>query len=151
MDLIGQTAAEAMINEPVVISIRDDEYTIPRPTLRTMMKISSLIERIPKINIESNNLASDVLFHGKYSGLYADIFVEIICGSKKRYTIADRVKRYKLKKRIMDKYTFGDLYLAYNIIQTSVFQLKSFFALSTSLIATSMTKPTVEKTIAHGQ
>lgn len=151
MDNIGQTAAEAMSNEPVVVMIGNTEYSIPRPTLRTMLKISAIIEKIPKVNIESTNLAAEVLMHGKYSELYADIFVELIFGSKKRYTIADLVKRYKLKNKLMDEYTYGHLYLAYQMIQVSVFQLKSFFALSTSLTASSVTSPTVERTTAHGQ
>lgn len=150
--MVGKLAAEAINNEPVEISIGNDKYMVPRPTLRTMMAISALIESLPQINLECDNLTAEMLKYGKYGGVIAKILAVLLLGTKHKYNILNRIKILYLAERIVDKYSIGELFIAYSELTTQVMQIQSFFALTTSLSAVSLTKSKeVVKTIVHGQ
>lgn len=150
--MIGKLAAEAINNEPVEIHIGGDKYLVPRPTLRTMMAVSKHIECLPEINLESENLTAEMLSYSKYNNTIAKIFAVLILGEKPKYNVLSRLRLVALIVKIERKYTIGELFIAYSELTTQVMQIQSFFALTTSLRAVSLTRSKeVDKTIAHGQ
>ena len=138
--MIGKLAAEAINNEPVEISIGEDKYIVPRPTLRTMMALSAKVEELPPINMEATNLTVEMIKQAKYGGIIAQIFAILLLGAKAKYNVLNRTKMRILTNKIANKYSIGELFLAYSELTTQVMQIQSFFALTTSLRATSLTK-----------
>lgn len=151
--MIGKLAAEAINNEPIEIMIGSDSYIVPRPTLRTMMAISAYVEGMPQLNIEANNLTAEMIVHAKYCGVIAKMFAILILGAKPKYNLLNRIKMQIMANKIATKYSIGELFIAYSEMTTKVLQIQSFFALTTSLRATSLTKSKTEvvKTTALGQ
>lgn len=138
--MIGKLAAEAINNEPVEVTIGEDKYIVPRPTLRTMIAISGLVEQIPPLNLEANNLTAEMIAHAKHCGVIAKVFAVLLLGAKAKYNVLNRLKTRYLTEKIATKYSIGELFIAYSEITTQVLQIQSFFALTTSLSATSLTK-----------
>jgi hypothetical protein len=151
--MIGKLAAEAINNEPVEISIGTDTYIVPRPTLRTMMRVSALIECLPPINLDCENLTAEMLKYGRYGDVIAQILAVLVRGTQTKYNVLNRIKMRFLAEKIASKYSIGELFIAYSEITTQVMQIQSFFALTASLNAVSLTKSkeAVVETTAHGQ
>lgn len=150
--MIGKLAAEAINNEPVEVTIGEDKYIVPRPTLRTMMALSAKVEELPAINMETTNLTAEMIKYAKYCGIIAQVFAILILGAKAKYNLLNRTKMRILANKIANKYSVGELFLAYSELTTQVLQIQSFFLLTTSLSATSLTKSKeVVKTTALGQ
>ena len=150
--MIGKLAAEAINNEPVEVTIGEDKYIVPRPTLRTMMALSAKVEELPQINMETTNLTAEMIKYAKYCDIIAQVFAILILGAKAKYNLLNRTKMRILANKIANKYSVGELFLAYSELTTQVLQMQSFFALTTSLSATSLTKSKeVVKTTALGQ
>ena len=150
--MIGKLAAEAINNEPVELSIGEDKYLVPRPTLRTMMSASKHIEMLPTINMECDNLAAEMMRCAGSADLIAKIFAVLILGAKPKYKVWENIKLRYLAQKIANKYSIGELFIAYSELTTKVMQIQSFFALTTSLTAVSLTKSKeVVETTAHGQ
>ena len=150
--MIGKLAAEAINSEPVKITIGEDNYIVPRPTLRTMIAISGLVDVIPPFNLQTENLTAEMISHAKYCGVIAKVFAVLLLGAKPKYNVLNRIKMRFLAEKIATKYSIGELFIAYSELTTQVLQIQSFFALTTSLSATSLTKSKeVVETTALGQ
>lgn len=150
--MIGKLAAEAINNEPVELSIGEDKYLVPRPTLRTMMSASKYIEMLPTINMECDNLTAEMMRYAKSADLIAKIFAVLILGAKPKYKVWENIKLRYLAHKVANKYSIGELFIAYSELTTQVMQIQSFFALTTSLSAVSLTKSKeVVETTVHGQ
>lgn len=141
MSKIEKKAAEAVLQNKFEVTIGADKYNIPRPTLRTFIAASSAIAELPDFAPEKGKEIYASINYAKHCEPIAKVFATLICGAKQ--DILSIVKRWRLKRRILNRYTPTDLAKSITRIIIEM-RVEDFFALTTSLAEINLTKATKE-------
>lgn len=139
----GRKAAEMLIDSPIKVKIGKDELDVHRPTLRTLVAVSAEINKMPELALKSGAEIQSVINYAQYCERIADIFALLIVGARKRIDFLHRIRLYRMRERILDKYTPKELESALGALFAEM-EIADFFALTTSLTGINLTKPTVE-------
>lgn len=139
----GRKAAETLIESPIKIKIGADEVIVRRPTLRTLVAVSAEINKMPELKLKEGAEIQSVIQYARYCETIADIFALLIVGARKHVNFVHRIRLWRMRERILDKYTPKALESALGALFAEM-ELADFFALTTSLTGINLTKPTVE-------
>ena len=165
MENIEMESAGAVLDAPLVIKIGNDEYKAERPTIGTLLMLSTVTSDMDSIEFsedEKNPLYS-TLQAAKAAPLVAKAVAIMILGAKRIREEEAKTKTGLLRKKrepstlealtekIMYDYTPKELYMAMVSLLGGL-QLQDFFALFTSLRHQGLARPTREvKATAHGR
>lgn len=140
---ISRKAADAVIESPVVVKFGDEEITIKRPTLRTLISVSAEIGKMPELLIKEGKEIQSVIQYAQYCERIGNIFALLIHGARHKACFWHRIALWRTKNKILDKYTPKQLEDGLGRLFAEM-ELADFFALTTSLNAINLTKPTAE-------
>ena len=150
---IEKKVADAILSEDIKIKIGREEYSIARPTIRTLIAISREISLIPKLELEKGNELLSIITIAQDCERIGRIFAIMILGYKKgteKFSFWQRLKKNKQEKQIdkladeiLDKHSPKELNIAL-VTLFSHLEISDFFVLSTSLFGANILKRTVE-------
>lgn len=140
---VSARAAETILSSDVKITIGKDKYSMPRPTLRTMIEASREISLLPEFKVEKGKEASCAISWARHSGRIGRIIAILLVGVKKRcfLSIYYNYKIKRLSEKILDTYSPSELSLALTTIFSSL-EIQDFFVVTTSLNEINLTKKT---------
>lgn len=157
MENIEKETAETILEQPLTIKIGNDEYKVERPTIGTLLMLSTVTSELDGVDMpedEKNPLYS-TLQAAKAAPLVAKAAAIMILGAKRIREEESRSrtgiigkKREKteleaLTEKLMYDYTPREIYTAMVTLLGGL-QLQDFFALFASLRHQGLARPTRE-------
>lgn len=136
-------AAETLIDAPIKIQIGQDTYNVKRPTLRTLAAVSAEIAKLPVLKLVDGKEIQSVISYAEHCRPIGRIFALLIHGARPNVNFWHKIGLYCTENKILDKYTPKQLEIALGAIFAEM-ELADFFALTTSLNAINLTRPTRE-------
>lgn len=154
MKTIEQRVADTILQHKVRVILAGREYKVEQPTMATLIEMSAHISRLPKFSEHTTII--DMLSRCGELEPVADILATMIVGAKgiKRkgefWKFWKRNRFKKVRSTIMNDCTPQELNRTLEMLLDTM-QLKSFFAISVSLVGLNVTKPTETETTVSGQ
>lgn len=163
---IEERTADTILQKPETVTVGGKEYEVAPPSIATLVLASKYIARLPRVELDKENVLGGVLAVAKDCGMIGDILAILILGAKRSEEDADRApsfirrisnrkketKRERLAKELLEAMKPRD---AYSLLAKLVgnLQIADFFGLTTFLIGVNMTKATkvVTETTASGR
>lgn len=158
-----QRVADTILQRDFTISAAGRSFTVPAPTLGTLIMVSEYIGDLPELSDGDN--VSDILANAKHGREIAMILAIYILGAKaikeankpdtgRHLFGAKRISHptplEQLAEDIEDSFTPGDINGMFSQLLRET-DFASFFVVTTFLREASLTKPTKVETTASGQ
>ena len=155
-----QTTSDAILETPEIVNIKGKRYQVAPPTTATLIRISALISKMPKVKLEGNVLES-TLANAQDCEVLGEIAATLICGQRKPEpqieSILKKIFKFKTQKerlseRILHQLSPKELNIVISGLLARL-EIADFFAVTTSLIDINLLRATrgVEtKTIQSG-
>lgn len=137
---VEKKVAEAILQEPIKITLNGSVYEVERPRVGTMIKASGFIGELPQGKVSDDEYLATLL-NPKYYEAIVNAMIVLVCGINGKY------KKEKVREDILQEY--DDKLLSGLISILSTLNSEVFFSLITFLHGVNITKPT--KTTASGQ
>ena len=164
---IEERTADTILQKPEAVTVGGKEYEVAPPSIATLVLASKYISRLPRVELDKENVLGGVLAVAKDCGMIGDILAILILGARQsEETVEGRfrsfisrilkrkveTKRERLAKTLLENMKPRD---AYSLLAKLVgnLQIADFFGLTTFLIGVNMTKATkvVTETTASGR
>lgn len=143
-------AALAVTNAKRKIKIGKDTLSVSTPTLRTLICASAEIGKLPPLTLKDGHEFSTVVGYAEYCEPIASALAMLLCGVKPVANVLHTFKMWRIKRRMLYRYTPRELQKALiDIIK--MMEIKDFFALTTSLAEINLTKPTKSEVVGTTQ
>ena len=160
MNTTEQNTANAILETPEIVNIKGKRYHVAPPTTATLIRISALISKMPKIKLEGNVLET-TLANAQDCEVLGEIAATLICGQSKpepeTESVLKKIFKYKTQKQKLTESILHQLSpKELNVIISNLLsrlEIADFFAITTSLIDINLIRATrgVEiKTIPSG-
>lgn len=81
--MIEQKVAEAILQKPIKIKVGGQAYNVAPPSLATLILVSEEVSTIPKLNIDTENIALESIANAKYAKVLTKCIAIMILGAKK--------------------------------------------------------------------
>lgn len=161
-DTIEKKVAEAILQQPIEISVGTHTYTIAPPSIATLIMASEAVSRLPHLKLDTEKVVEETLSVAKDCRAMGEIVAILILGAKRlRERNVRRVKRqYRLFRGLIKFCTYKDvdekeqltdelletltpeeLYLLLAQILTKM-QIQDFFGLTTFLCEINLLRQT---------
>lgn len=75
--------ADAILQEPIVVTIDGTRYEVAQPTIATLIKASKYISYLPAFDIEATDVLSEVLRNAKDCKIIGKIVATLILGARR--------------------------------------------------------------------
>lgn len=137
----ARRAAETLADVPVKIQIGKDTFNVKRPTLRTLAAVSAEISKMPDLNLVEGKEIQSVISYAEHCKPIGRIFALLIHGAKPVADFWHKIRLWHTETKIMDNYSPKELEAALGALFAEM-ELADFFALTTSLNAINLTRPT---------
>lgn len=143
-----------LLQRPITLVMGGNRYSVPQPTLGTLVLVSELAAELPKVESTDSFTYHAVLSKAKYSKVLGRIMATFILGAKRinggnAFIIRRKIKR--LSGQILDTCRPSDIHAALLTIMKNT-DAKDFFSITTFLEGASLTAPRkVVETTARGQ
>lgn len=142
--------SKTILQQPVKVNIGSREYSVPQPSIGTLILASEAISKLPAFNISMKDTRQETLRIARDCNVIGDIVAIFILGAKNIKTDAKYlfgIRRKKLAKKIIDNVSPVQLN---EILAEILGSLQTDFFLGTLdfLIKVNMIHPT---TTASGQ
>lgn len=156
---IEQKVASAILQKPIELTIDGERYTVPQPTIATLILASQEIGKLPNIPMDSKNPILDSVAKAEYYKNIGRVYATIILGAKRvndeRTTGRLLWKRKEkmidyISRKIVEEYTPRQLNEMLGELLGGM-ELAFFFAITTSLNDINNLKPTKTQTTVSGQ
>ena len=161
METIESRTANTILQQTVELEIAGKIYKAAPPSIATLILASSAISKLPQVNLDSENIASESLYVAKDCAVLGEIIAILILGAKgltetktffglktkyidHKSILADKILKELTPKQVSE--TLNKLLEGMDIA--------FFFATTNSLIEVNLlrkTKNTETKTTASGQ
>jgi hypothetical protein len=160
MDTLEQKTANAILQQPVEVQIGQKIYQVAPPSTATLILASAAVSTLPKVSLDSENIASESLRIAKDCEVLGEIIAILILGAKGltetrrsfgglKTTSIDR--KVTLSKEILTELTPKQLSDMLGKLLAGM-ELAFFFATTNSLIEINLLRKTREAaTTASGQ
>lgn len=162
MDNIETKVADTILQKPYKVEIGGVTYEVAPPSIATLVIVSSLIAKLPQVNLNEKNVLLETLRVAKDCSVLGDIVAVLILGAdnlkeeivivekhlfgiirKKTKAVIDN--QYLLSKEILNKLTPRQVNNT-TIEILNRMEVGDFFGLTASLIEVNLTKPTKDLT-----
>ena len=160
METIENRTANAVLQEPVEIEIAGEIYKAAPPSIATLILASSAISKLPQINLDSENIASESLYIAKDCEILGEIIAVLILGAKglketKKMFFGLKTKEIDHKAILTDKILKELTPKQVNEVLVKLLagmDIAFFFATTNSLIEINLLRKTKKReTIVSGQ
>lgn len=139
-----QATEQTILQKPTPVTINEKTYHVAPPTLATLIEVSGLVSTLPAIDINTDNVAGEVLRTAKHTKAITAILATLILGAQKVNTRKHRKAFKALQNELLYSVTPSELFtLTAELLATM--QVTDFFALTTFLAEANITKPTLAK------
>ena len=75
--------ADAILQEPIVVTIDGTRFEVAQPTIATLIKASKYISYLPAFDIEATDVLSEVLRNAKDCKIIGKIVATLILGARR--------------------------------------------------------------------
>lgn len=75
--------ADAILQEPIIVTIDGTRYEVAQPTIATLIKASKYISYLPAFDIEATDVLSEVLRNAKDCKIIGKIVATLILGARR--------------------------------------------------------------------
>ena len=75
--------ADAILQEPIVVTIDGTRYEVAQPTIATLIKASKYISYLPAFDVEATDVLSEVLRNAKDCKIIGKIVATLILGARR--------------------------------------------------------------------
>lgn len=138
-----QKTASAILQAGELVNVGGAKYTVPPPTIATLILVSEHVSKLPKLQIkEDSNVVFETLRIAKDCTPVIDIVVTLLLGAKVMNSYMHFATKNKAYKRVLNLSPNELSELTLTLLKRH--ETESFFVLTTSLIEINMTKPTKE-------
>ena len=152
---VQQKVSETLLRSELTVSLGGKEYKVAPPSIGTLVYVSDLISRVPKINVREGSESADIIAGAKEYRILPEIIATLILGvkeirksvepAKKRFFMANkgkkRTKLEALMQEINENAQPSEIKAAIVPLLESL-QLGDFFVVTTFLNGINITKPT---------
>lgn len=174
MEKIEKKVADAILQQPMEVSVGDRVYSVAPPSVATLILASEAASRMPQVRLNPDDIVNETLATARFCRPLGEFVAILILGAKgiraqreivtenarKWYGCPWRKKTYKvvevdakeeLAEMLRTELTPKEFYeLTAQLLQRM--QVGDFFGLTTFLIETNLTRTTkVEETTASGR
>lgn len=174
---LEQKTAQAVLQQPIEVEIREKKYKIAPPSIATLILVSEAVSLLPAIRLDAEKIVEEVLSTAKACRPIGDIIATLILGSKNltetvekeveeqhsrlfglirwtsRKTVTETIDRKaELAKELLEELSPQEMYNLFAKALANM-QLQDFFGLTTFLTETNLLRPTkvVTEATAFGQ
>ena len=153
-DMIEEKTAQTILEERLNVMVGKRTYSVAHPTIATLIEVSRLISKMPKMNLDGDETAViSALSNAKDVSFLGDILAVLIVGKKRQskfslFRLKEKLKLKRLSRKILNRLSPKELYSAFFQIMNS-FEIGFFLQTTIFLQEVSLTKPT--KTTASGR
>ncbi len=155
-ETIEQKVADAILQRPKTIKIGERTLTVAKPTTASLIMASAAASKLPRVNINENNIVGEMLRIGKDCNVVGEILACLLVNPKGSTGDIDMRAEYDKKIQetasiLLEECSPSELEkIAITLLNTS--EVSHFFGLSTFLIEVNLIKATrkVETTV-YGQ
>lgn len=172
---IEQKVARTILQQPEEIRIGDKTYTIAPPSVATLILVSEAVSRLPKSELDENNIMKESLSIAKDCRELGDIAATLILGARhvndiveirhterkrhlwglfvtNREIVSRETKKERLSRELLEEITPRDLH---NLVAQTLLKMQvgDFFGLTTFLTEINLMRQTKVETgaTASGQ
>ena len=102
--------ADAILQEPLEVVIDGTTYSVPQPTVATLVKVSKYISYLPSINADTDNVLLEMLRKAKDCKTVGKIAAIMVLGAKRvnenrvsqytRYVVKTKNRHWWQRKRL---------------------------------------------------
>ncbi len=150
---IEQRTAEAVLQKPKEVVIRDRTYTIAPPSIATLILASEAVSRLPSLKLDPDAVVEEVLRNARDCGAIGEFAAILILGAKRigrggdpaagRRGLFRRRGREKeaLARELLEDLSPREMYKLLTEALVEM-QLQDFFGLTTFLTEINLTRPT---------
>jgi hypothetical protein len=149
METAEQKVTQAALQEQSKIKMGGRTFKVQPPCIATLMKISSYVSQLPKMEISKDDYVGEALRVAKDCGLMSDIITTMILGARGQYPILDvilsishRVRYAFVRWFVENKVEPKELQEVFIEILVNRMQTAFFLSIGTSLSEINTTKPT---------
>jgi hypothetical protein len=162
---IEKKVADTILQKPYKVEVGGVTYEVAPPSIATLVIVSSLIAKLPQVNLNEKNILLETLKVAKDCSLLGDIVATLILGAdnleEERVIVQKRlfgIIREEVKIKIDNQHILSDKILKKltprQVNNTTVeilnrMEVGDFFGLTASLIEVNLTKPTKQVGIAE--
>lgn len=162
---IENKVADTILQKPYKVEVGGVTYEVAPPSIATLVIVSSLIAKLPQVNLNEKNILLETLKVAKDCSLLGDIVATLILGAdnleEERVIVQKRlfgIIREEVKIKIDNQHILSDKILKKltprQVNNTTVeilnrMEVGDFFGLTASLIEVNLTKPTKQVGIAE--
>ena len=140
---IKREAARVLIGQSLEVHIGADTLKMQRPTLRTIIAMSSLIYELKDAQNKTKTIA-------EYAKPVSKIFATMLLGRPKTLNLVAKFRFKRMVRRIEETYTPQELLASLGEIFAKI-GVQDFFVLTTSLTILNEREVVTKETTAHGQ
>lgn len=168
---VQEQVADTILQKPYKVKIGGATYEVAPPSIATLVIVSSLIAKLPQVNLNEKNVLLETLRVAKDCSLLGDIVATLILGAdnleEERVIVQKRyfgIIREEVKIKIDNQHILSDEILKKltprQVNNTTIdilnrMEVGDFFGLTASLIEVNLTKPTkqvgIVETTVSGQ
>jgi hypothetical protein len=150
METAEKKVAQAALQEPSKIKMGGKTFKVQPPCIATLMKISSYVSQLPKMEISKDDYVGDTLRVAKDCGLMSDIITTMVLGARGKYPIMNavlslphRIRYAFVRWFVENKVEPKDLQEAFVELLVNRMQTAFFLSVGTGLNEINTTRPTV--------
>lgn len=174
---LEQKTAQAILQQPTEVVIRDKKYIIAPPSIATLILVSEAVSLLPAVRLDTEKIVEEVLSTAKHCRPIGDILATLILGAKNltetvereqeekhsllfgfvRWTSRKKVtvtvdRKAELAKSLLEDLSPQEIYSLF-VQALANMQIQDFFGLTTFLTETNLLRPTkvVTEATAFGQ
>jgi hypothetical protein len=81
-ETIESNVSKAILQQPVEVAIGEKTYRVAPPSIATLILVSAAVSKLPKISMDSENIASESLYIAKDCEGLGEIVAILILGAK---------------------------------------------------------------------
>lgn len=154
---VESRTAETILQQPLEVMVGEETYTVAPPSTATLILVSELVARLPRVSMKPDNYISESLAMAKDCRILGEIVATLMLGAlrlKKSRRRAEKrflweVKRPKdelqeLADKLLEEITPKQLHnLAVQLL--SRMEIEDFFSLTASLMDVNLTRPTKDE------
>jgi hypothetical protein len=82
MDTLETKTADTVLQQPVEVEIGGKTYKVAPPSTATLILVSAAVSKLPKISLDTENIASESLYIAKDCEALGEIVAILILGAK---------------------------------------------------------------------
>jgi hypothetical protein len=162
---IENRVADTILQKPYKVEVGGVTYEVAPPSIATLVIVSSLVAKLPQVNLNEKNILLETLKVAKDCSLLGDIVATLILGAdnleEEKVIVQKRcfgIIREEVKIKIDNQHILSDKILKKltprQVNNTTIeilnrMEVGDFFGLTASLIEVNLTKPTKQVGIAE--